>query len=385
MTLNESRRGGLRFGWIGPCLFAVAAVCAGAATARADVGDAVWAALKEREVAVETPQGEVRGKLAGVDAKSVVLLKADGTPLTIARATVKNVRAIMPEAAPAAAPVVPSAAPADSASPATPPVAPAVESPPPPHPEADKLVNAFVLVWLTNGERVMGQLTDTDASNLAVKTRTGMRVLRRASVSSISRTPHPSESPSELPDSPPPERTDDAERPDPTPRTVPTRGVWLSADLPVFGVQHLWVDHVGNTTVGSFGFAAAPFNVGIGYQTSDSFLIGARLGIQAVFPEGSDAQLSGKLAARFEGVVGHGTRRGFFAAEPAFAVVSNNNSSQGAFSLALSAGAHLFVADSFSVDPFGEMSYQRVFDTELNGFTLRAGLMFSGWSWSDRE
>lgn len=361
------------------------AIGAAGATARADVSDAVWAALKEREVAIETPQGEVRGKLAGIDAKNVVLLKSDGTPITVSRATVKNVRAVVQESAPAPAPV-PSAAPAPTETAA--PAPPLEDQAPPPHPEIAKMMNTTVIVWLANGDRVLGKLTDADPQNIAIRTGTGLRVVRRVDIDNIARwAPMPSSSSMDSGSSGGDSGMGSSENTgEPAGREARnTRGLWLSADLSILALNYQWNDYANATAV-AIGPVQAPYNFGVGFQTSESFLIGGRFGFQTVFADGSPMVFVGKLAPRFEFLFSSGKSRGFMAVEPGLVLAQVDtgfqSSTAAAFNGALSFGAHIFAADGFSVDPFGEISYQNVPDAGLSTFGLRGGFLISGWSWS---
>jgi small nuclear ribonucleoprotein (snRNP)-like protein len=65
-----------------------------ATAARAEVAEAIWTALKERQVVVEKTDGsEVAGKLVGVEAARVVVLKDSGEPVVIEKTSVRLVRA----------------------------------------------------------------------------------------------------------------------------------------------------------------------------------------------------------------------------------------------------------------------------------------------------
>lgn len=46
-----------------------------------------------------------------------------------------------------------------------------------------------------------------------------------------------------------------------------------------------------------------------------------------------------------------------------------------------SRSAARFTGRNFSIDPFGELGYERIFDLDLNAISLRGGLMLSGWMW----
>lgn len=79
--------------------------------------EAVWQAMKERAVIVESDDGTaVAGKLIGVDAAVVVVLTKTGEPVTISRATVRAVRGDTTETAGLAppGPAAPSALPPSS-------------------------------------------------------------------------------------------------------------------------------------------------------------------------------------------------------------------------------------------------------------------------------
>jgi hypothetical protein len=119
--------------------------------ALADVPDAVWSALKERDVTVERQDGPpVTGKLIGIEKASVVVLAADGKPVVVNRAGVKDVRAAVaapPSAPPPGAP--PStggsgSAPPPGASPPPPPSAPPGEAPPAEPPAAKEPKPGYV-------------------------------------------------------------------------------------------------------------------------------------------------------------------------------------------------------------------------------------------------
>ena len=394
---QHSRQGYHRF--VGGC--ALALTIGVSALARADAPDAVWAALKEREVVVETSTAAVRGKLIGVDPKTVVILKADGSPVSITRGVVKGVRAALPEtpSASASTPVpAPSAAAATSAtdpsSAPSPTADPAAAPEPPPAnkkpagPELDHLLDRTVSVRLIDGERVSGRLMHVDGTVAVLNTRDGTRRIPRDRITSAAgvfpaaRVGEPA-SQDGKPTDDGGDGTSDEGSSGASGSKPGHQGRWLSADLNVIGVQHSWLgSDRGSATLTALGPTEAPFNFGIGYQTSSNFLIGSRFGFQVVAQDGQEMTFSGKLAVRLEALSGGDTTRGFLAFEPAFAAAQQGDSLAGAFSGAISAGAHIFAGRNFSIDPFGELGYQRIFDLDVNVISLRGGLMLSGWIWN---
>ncbi len=94
--------------------------------ASADIPDVTWNALKEREVVVtKSDRSTVMGKLIGVEAKTVAVMKADGIVVVVDKSAVADVRGAVPGVAPP-----PMAAPPPPIS-ATTPYPPAAYPPPP--------------------------------------------------------------------------------------------------------------------------------------------------------------------------------------------------------------------------------------------------------------
>lgn len=272
-----------------------------------------------------------------------------------------------PAAAPSAA-TEPSAAAAPPVQ-APPPVAPAPAQPPPPassFPAIERMVGTWVILSLTDGKRLKGRLVTVDQTTAVVKTDGGTFGVPRVLIANAMRDPDGEE----------------LEEADSTPGMPTMRGTWMSAEITLAGVQHAWSGRGDTDTLPYVGAVGSPFNIGVGAQLSRDFLLGARFGLQLAVPEGDDAVFAGKAAVRLEFLYGSGRSRGFVAFEPGLATVQvSRRDALGAFNAALSLGAHLFAAKSFSIDPYAEVSYQQVFDEDFFAVTVRGGLMFSGWIW----
>ncbi|MEZ4313350.1 MAG: outer membrane beta-barrel protein [Polyangiaceae bacterium] len=160
--------------------------------------------------------------------------------------------------------------------------------------------------------------------------------------------------------------------------------VRLSADIPVGGLVHSFNDNYG-VTDGFFGPAAAPFQIGVGYYFKDHFYLGGRFGFQVYFPDGRDGSVLGRLTGRFEYLWSSGKVRPFVSADLGFCgygvAAPGFATSEAGFIGGGGGGVHLFLTDSVSLSPYGELAIQRLFDVDANTFSLTFGATLAGWLW----
>jgi hypothetical protein len=161
----------------------------------------------------------------------------------------------------------------------------------------------------------------------------------------------------------------------------------VSADVPIAGFYHRFADGLGSATDGFFGLAAAPFQLGVGYLFKKNIYVGGRFGFRAEFPDSADTYFHGRLTGRFEYVFDGSKVRPFVGADlgfygDSFGGVFGGAATYGGFLASGSGGVHLFVTDSFSISPYGELIFQRYFDfADLNTVTLVFGVTLAGWIW----
>jgi hypothetical protein len=205
--------------------------------------------------------------------------------------------------------------------------------------------------------------------------------------------------------------------------------IWLSAEVPVFGVHHVvWDDRPGplpNTTIdggeattlsflsnclyASFVAGCEATRFGVGYKLNDVFLIGGRMGFafgSTNVPAGPGSSVTAdvgifRLMPRFELQFGKNKVRPFVAFEPAFglswasvrttsgSVTGSSAETQGHIAGAVNGGVHIFLTDSFSLSPYAEFNSSRIVKVASDSPTDyvpegaqvggRVGLLFSGW------
>jgi small nuclear ribonucleoprotein (snRNP)-like protein len=183
--------------WRATAVGVAMALALGAGPAWADVPEAVWQALKEREVVIQREDGApVQGKLIGVDRASVVVMLDTGEPVAVARSKVTTVRgreaSEKRSSSETATPAPPSGAP-EGAAPATP---DAPESKPDDADQgAQALVGKRVMVTRKDGSQVIGELSSVDGQQVVVLTPRGAPyVLPRSELRSL-RAAKPGEKP----------------------------------------------------------------------------------------------------------------------------------------------------------------------------------------------
>jgi hypothetical protein len=178
------------------------------------------------------------------------------------------------------------------------------------------------------------------------------------------------------------------------------QAIRITADIPVAGFVHVFYPNsVPSQTVGliglpagtyysGFGANGASVALGAGYLFRKNIYVGGRFNFQTFFPDNSDAIFQGRLSGRFEYVFGGGGDKvrpfvggdlGFYAI--AFPTGAGGTSSYGGFIGSGSGGVHLFLADSFTLSPYGELAFQRLFDFDQNAVSLIFGVTLAGWIW----
>jgi hypothetical protein len=173
------------------------------------------------------------------------------------------------------------------------------------------------------------------------------------------------------------------------------QAIRITADIPVAGFVHAFYPSGPSQTVGLIGipsgtffsFYGASIPVGVGYLFRKNLYVGARFAFQTYFPDGGDAIFSGRFSGRFEYVFGGGGDkvRPFVGADLGLTAISvpsfPGNQTYGGFIGSGSGGVHIFLADSFTLSPYGELAFQRFFDNDQNSVSLVFGAVLGGWIW----
>lgn len=160
----------------------------------------------------------------------------------------------------------------------------------------------------------------------------------------------------------------------------------LSADIPVGGLVHVFGDSTAENTQGLLGVAAAPFQLGAGYQFNGNIYVGSRFGFQVNFPENSDAIFQGRFTGRFEYLFMTDKIRPYVGADlgvfgVAFPSGFGGTSSYGGLVTAGGGGVHIFLNDSVTLSPNAELTFQHYLDFDVNTISFIAGVTLGGWIW----
>lgn len=169
----------------------------------------------------------------------------------------------------------------------------------------------------------------------------------------------------------------------------------ISVDIPVAGFVHSFNGNADQTD-GLIGVPAgggflsvynAIIPVGVGYVFRKNLYVGGRFGFQTYFPDGGDGYFTGRLSGRFEYIFNGDKIRPFVGGDLGFTAIALPNffgggtSTYGGFIGAGSGGVHIFLADSFTLSPFGELAFQHYFDPGTSSVSLLFGATLAGWIW----
>jgi hypothetical protein len=111
----------------------------------------------------------------------------------------------------------------------------------------------------------------------------------------------------------------------------------------------------------SVGPGSAGFGMGLGYGLSEMIVLGTNLAFQltSISPDEGDSVsvTTAQIQPYFEAVFGEGTARPFVGAHLSLEINSTENTDTTLFGLGALGGVHIFLADSFSFDISGRLSF----------------------------
>lgn len=111
----------------------------------------------------------------------------------------------------------------------------------------------------------------------------------------------------------------------------------------------------------SVGPGSSGFGIGLGYGLSEMIVLGTNVAFQltSISPEEGDSVsvTNAQIQPYLEAVFGEGTARPFVGAHLSLEINSTENTDTTLFGLGALGGVHIFLADSFSFDISGRLSF----------------------------